>query len=39
MFATEEGKTEMVKFLLEQKGIDINAKTFGFFYLNFILKI
>ena len=39
MMASEGGQTETVKFILEQKGIDINAKNVLLNYLIFILII
>ena len=34
MWASEKGRTEIVKILVEQEGIDINAKT-GIYFNNF----
>ena len=35
MIASENGHTEIVKLLLEQNGIDINAKDVYLFYMTF----
>ena len=39
MYASRNGHTKIVKVLLEQKEIDINAKNIYSFYLIFILII
>ena len=39
MYASGNGRTETVKILLEQEGIDINAKDIQLFLLKFILII
>ena len=39
MMASENGRTDVVKLLLKQNGIDINAKTVFLFSLDFISMI
>ena len=36
MIASQNGHTEIVKLLLEQKGIEINAKSISIYLLKFI---
>ena len=39
MYASKKGSTEIVKLLLEQKGIDVNAKNIYLFCLELISTI
>ena len=39
LFATYKGCNEIVKLLLEQKGIDVNAKNVYLFYSKFFLIV